>query len=444
MTPVPGPRGRFLVGVLPEFRRDPAGFLLRTARDYGPLSAFRLGQQQTYLVNHPDLIREVLQTQARRFVKSKSTERIKVVLGEGLLTSEGEFHLRQRRLAQPAFYQPRLASYAAVMSEEAERACAGWRPGQSVSVDQTMMALTLRIVTRTLFSAQLEEDHAEVGEAVTGLLKLFPLLVLPFSEYLHRIPILPVSRQMLAARARLDAIVYRIIRERRASGESGNDLLGMLLAARDEEDGQTMSDRQVRDEVLTLFLAGHETTAVALTWTWWLLSLHPETERRLHAELDQVLGGRPPALADYAELRFTEQVLAESMRLFPPAWAMGRRAIEPVELGGHRLPANSVCIVSPYVLHRTPEYWPEPERFNPDRFRPEAREARHRLAYLPFGAGPRICIGERFAWMEGVLALATIARKWRLASTGEKPLVPEPLITLRPRGGFTATVIPRS
>lgn len=433
MKPVPGDKGRFLLGWLPEFRRAPAGFLLEMARRHGPIAGFRLGPQQTYLVNHPDYIREILQTQSRKLVKSRSTERIKVVLGEGLLTNEGASHLRQRRLAQPAFYRARLESYAAVMAEEAGRLAEGLRPGEVFEMDRAMMALTLAVVTRTLFSAAAEVDAQAVGEAVNDLLKMFPLLVMPFSEHLHRVPVLPASRRMLSARDRLDRIVYGLIRGRRASGVDQDDLLGMLLAARDEEDGAGMSDKQVRDEVLTIFLAGHETTAVALTWTWWLLSRHPGVEARLHEEVDRVLGGRTATLADYERMPYCEQVVAESMRLYPPAWAMGRRAVEEVEFDGFVFPINSVFIVSPYVTHRTAEYWPDPERFNPDRFAPEAREARPKLVYLPFGFGPRICIGERFAWMEAVLALATLAQRWRFRPVAGQTMTPEPLVTLRPK-----------
>jgi cytochrome P450 len=432
------------LGYLPEFRRGPALFLESMARQYGPVANFRLGPQNCYLVTHPDWIRDLLVTHASSLVKSRSTERLKIVLGEGLLTSEGTRHQRQRRLLQPAFHRPRLSEYATIMAEEAHRAGERFRDGQPADLDREMMRLTLAIVARSLFSAGVDEDARLVGESVDDLLKLFPWLVLPFSEHLQRIPWLPVSRRIATARSRLDSVVLRIVRQRRAAPDAGNDLLGLLLNARDEDDGAGMDDTQVRDEVLTLFLAGHETTAVGITWAWYLLAHHPQAESRLHEEVDRVLQGRPPRLEDVERLAYAERVFAEAIRLYPPAWAMGRRAVEPVPVGPYSIPAGSILILSPYVTQRNPELWPDPEAFDPNRFLPEAREARHRFAYFPFGGGPRICIGERFAWMEAVMILATLAQRWRFEALSREPLHADPLITLRPRGGFRVIARRRS
>ncbi len=395
----------------------------------------RLGPQDAYLLNHPDYIRDVLVTNQRLFTKSRIMQRSKVLLGEGLLTSEGDFHLRQRRLVQPAFHRERLEAYAAVMAGLATSAGDRWRPGEELRIDQEMMRLTLSIAGRALFNADVADEAGEIGRALTDIFGMFNRLTLPFATLLLRLP-LPSSRRFERARARLDETVYRIIRERRASGVDAGDLLSMLLLASDEDGSVGMTDQQVRDEVLTLFIAGHETTAVALTWTWYLLSLNPECERKLHDELERVLGGRTPSLADLPDLRYTEMVLAESMRLYPPAWAISRLAQANYEAGGVPIPAGSVCLMSQYVTHRDERFFPDPERFEPERFVPELREARPRFAYFPFGGGTRVCIGERFAWMEGVLVLAAIAQKWKFRLVPGHPVVPLPVITLRTKHGI--------
>jgi len=425
------------------FRRDPLGFLRRMAQDYGDIAYFRLGPQHAYLLNHPDFIRDVLVTRQSNFTKSRALQRARVLLGEGLLTSEGEFHLRQRRLVQPAFHRPRLIGYARAMSEIAIRTRERWRGGETLDVAHEMMRLTLAVVGKTLFSADVEAEAGEIGEALTSVLHMFNLLMMPFSEYLEKLP-LPSVRRFEKARGRLDRTIYGIIEERRASGEDRGDLLSMLLMARDEDGSGGMTDRQVRDEALTLFLAGHETTANALTWTWYLLSGHPECERKLHEEVDRVLSGRAPGFDDLPELRYTEMVFAEAMRLYPPAWAIGRKAIEPFEMGGYKIPKGAILISSPYVTQRDARFFPEPDRFDPERWTPEARDSRPKFSYYPFGGGARLCIGERFAWMEGVLVLAAIAQKWRLRLVPGHPVAPLPLITLRTKYGMQMTVEERS
>lgn len=429
----PGPRGGLPGRQLLSFRRDPTAHLSRMAARWGDVSLFHVGPRRMYLLAHPDLVREVLVTQNRNFIKSLALQRARVLLGHGLLTSEGEHHLRQRRLAQPAFHRERIAGYGETMVALTERTSAAWRDGEIIDASREMNRLTLAIAGKTLFGADVEGEADEIGRALTDALGLFTRLTNPLGPLLDRLPV-PGTLRMRRARARLDATIYAIIAARRASGEDTGDLLSMLLAARDEEgDGGGMSDEQLRDEVLTLFLAGHETTANALAWTWHLLSRHPEAEARLHAEAD-ALGG-PPAPADLARLPWTRAVLAESMRLFPPAWAVGREPLEDFEAGGYRVRAGSVVLLSPWVVHRDARFFPEPLRFLPERWTPEMEAALPRMAYFPFGGGPRKCIGEAFAWMEGTLVLAALARRWRLRATSGAEPGTEALITLRPRGG---------
>jgi cytochrome P450 len=435
----PGPRNRLAIPGLLRFRRDPTGFLERVARRHGDVAHFRFGRRRLYLLSHPDHVRDVLVARHRNFIKSYALQRSRVLLGEGLLTSEGEFHLRQRRLSQPAFHRDRIDGYGRVMAEAAARTGERWRDGATIDMAADMARLTLAIVGRTLFDADVEDEADELGRALTDAMILFDRLTIPFTEWLDRLP-LPSNRRFFRARDRLDATIYRMIEEHRRGDDRG-DLLSMLLQARDEEgDGGRMTDQQLRDEALTLFLAGHETTANALTWTWYLLSQHPHAEERLHAELDAVLGGRAPQPEDLPRLAYARGVLAESMRLFPPAWVIGRQPREDFEIGGYRIPAGTIVMMSPWVIQRDPRFWPEPLRFDPGRWTPEAEAARHRFAYFPFGAGPRKCIGEGFAWMEGTLVLAALAQRWRARLVPGHPVERQPLITLRPRHGMRMTL----
>src|SRR5205085_7639304 len=354
----------------------------------------------------------------------------------GLLTSEAEFHRRQRRLAQPAFHHKRSQAYATGMAEYGARHRERWQDGQTLDVAQEMMGLTLAIVGKTLFDADVEGEAKEIGRALSDIMHMFDRLTTPFPWLLELLP-LPSNFRFARARARLDETIYRIINERRATGEDRGDLLSMLLLATDTEgDGTGMSDRQLRDEAMTIFLAGHETTANALTWTWYLLSQHPEVEARLHEEIATVLQGRLPTAEDFPRLRYAEMVLAEAMRLYPPAWAIGRRAIADYPIGEYTVPARAIVLMSPYVMHRTPRYYPEPFRFDPERWTAEAREARPKFAYFPFGGGPRVCIGEGFAWMEGVLLIATIAQAWQMRLAPGQQVAPQPMITLRAKNGI--------
>ena len=438
----PGPRTRWPGRNMYFLSRDPLNFLTRMAREYGDIVGFRSATQRVFLLNHPDYVRDLLVTHHERFIKGRALQRAKRLLGNGLLTSESEFHRRQRRLAQPAFHRQRINAYGRVMVELASKTSERWRDGQMLDISGEMMRLTLAVVGKTLFDADVESDADEVGAALTDVMELFGYLMLPFSEFLERLP-LPPQRRFARARARLDAIIYRIIEERRLSGRDRGDLLSMLLFAVDEEGDRTgMTNEQLRDEVMTLFLAGHETTANLLTWTFHLLAENPEAEDALHAELDAVLeGGRTPTVEDLQALRYTEMVVAETMRLYPPAWAIGRLAIADHEVGGYRIPKGALVLVSPYVMHRDPRFFPEPQRFRPERFTQEAKEARPQFAYFPFGGGVRRCIGEGFAWTEGALLLATLARRWRLRPAPGHAVRAQPRITLRPgKGGVPMTL----
>jgi cytochrome P450 len=438
----PGPRARWFGEHVLALKRNRLEFLQRMAR-HGDVAHVRIGPQPVYLFRHPDAIKEILVTQHRNFIKGRGLQRAKRLLGEGLLTSEGAFHLRQRRLAQPAFHRQRIAGYAATMAAYAERAAARWRDGQETDIAEEMMRLTLAIAGKTLFDADVEDEAEEIGEALTAALEMFSLALLPGAELMDRLP-LPHTRRFNRARARLDAVVYRMIDERRASGEDRGDLLSMLMLARDTDgDGGAMTDEQVRDEAMTILLAGHETTANALAWTWDLLGRHEAVEHRLHAEAD-ALGSRPLGMDDVAHLPYTRMVLAESMRLYPPAWVVGYRAVNACTVADWDIPPRALCVMSQFIVHRDERWFPDPERFDPERWTPERQAERPRFAYFPFGGGPRQCIGEQFAWTEGVLLLATIARRWRIRPLRHAMAEPYPVFTLRPGGGVPVRFEPRS
>lgn len=428
----PGPQPRWIGGSLRDFRANPLAFLTRCAAEYGDFVYFRAAHQHMYFANSPELVNEVLVNKNALFMKSRILQRAKALLGEGLLTNEGASHLRQRRLVQPAFHRDRLVRYASDMSELAVNARARFASDTVVDIDREMMRLTLAIVCKTLFSTEVEADTARVGEAMTALIEMMPVLMIPGSQYIQHLP-LPMFRRFKRAGETLDRTVYKIIEARRASKEDKGDLLSMLLMSVDEDGG--MTDKQVRDEALTLFIAGHETTATALTWAWLLLAQHPAAEAKMHAEIDRVLGDRAPAFDDVPALRYTTNVLAETMRLYPPAWAIGRMATAPLELAGYEIPKGSILLLSPYTMHRDPRWWPSPEAFQPERWETEDA-ARPKFAYYPFGGGPRLCIGERFAWMEGVIVLAALSRAWRFRRADAAPVQTSPMLTLRLKGGL--------
>jgi cytochrome P450 len=429
----PGPRARFFgLAAYPAFSGDRIGALAKLAREYGDVVLFRLGRQRMALLNHPDYVEDVLVTRARLFKKGRALERAKRLLGEGLLTAEGEAHLRQRRLVQPSFHRQRVEGYARAMVAHAARTAERWRDGGEIDVAAEMTQLTLTIVGDTLFGTDVESDARSIREALTDVFDIFPMTMSPLGPLLERLP-LPVVRRSRRAQATLDRVIYRIIEQRRKDPGDRGDLLSMLLLAKDDEqNGARMTDTQVRDEAMTLFLAGHETTANALTWAWHLLAQHPQVERRLHEELDAVVGDRLPRADDAANLPYTRRVLAEVMRCYPPAWGIGRRAIEDVEIGGYTIPCGTIVLLSQYLLHHDARFFPEPERFDPDRWLPEHQRTRPRFAYFPFGGGNRVCVGESFAWTEGILVLATLARQWQLERVETTPVPMKAMLTLRP------------
>jgi cytochrome P450 len=423
---------------LPEIRllrRDPLK-LLERVKAHGDVAWVRVGPVDLYLLSHPDDVKDVLVTNHRRFTKGMWLNEVKALLGEGLVTSDGEFHRRQRRLVQPAFHHQRLPGYAQRMVEFAERSAGRFVDGAELSMDEAMNELTLAIVAKTLFDTDVEhEDAQQVRESLAVGLELYNmstnwLEANPQEDRFQE----PQYRKALDT---LDGLVYGMIEERRRSGADRGDLLSMLVLARDEEEGgRTMTDVQIRDEAMTLVLAGHETTANALTWTWYLLSQNPEAEEAFHAELDEVLGGRAPTMDDLPALPYTRMVMAESMRLYPPVPRLGRRAVEDHEVGGYVIPAGSLVSVSQYLIQRDARWWPEPERFDPQRWTPEASAERPKFAYFPFGGGVRLCIGEEFAWMEGILILAAVGRRWRFRLVPAHPVETLMTITLRPKHGM--------
>jgi cytochrome P450 len=428
----PGPRSRFPGEPLFAFRRDALGYLTAAAREYGDVAHLRLGSKRIFLLNHPDYVKDVLVTHHRRFT-GLAFEAGKRIIGEGLLSAQGEAHRRQRRLVQPAYHRERVAAYGATMVEHARRWGERQRDGDVVAIRGEMMRLTLGVIGETMFGTSDDSAAEEVRELIDAALALFGPITFAFARLVERLPT-PAARRFGRARDRFDARVYRMLHERRASGADRGDLLSMLLLAQDAEgDGAGLSDGQVRDEVVTIFLAGHETTASALTWAWSLLAQHPAVEARMHAEVDAVLGGRVPTAADLPRLPYTSGVFAEALRLYPPAAMIFRRALEEHPVGEWVIPKDGTVILSQYVLHRDARFFPDPELFDPDRWRPGATAARPRYAYFPFGGGPRVCIGEGFALLEGTLVLATIAQRWRATLLdGARPPAIDPLRQTRP------------
>jgi cytochrome P450 len=452
----PGPRTWVPGGHFLAFRRDPLAFFTRTAREHGDIAQFGFGPQRVYLVSHPDWIEDILVTSARKFMKGIALQRAKRLLGEGLLTSEGQVHLRQRRTIQPLFHRQQVQGFAEAMVRHAVRWRDSLTDGQVLDLTDHMGALTLAIVGETLFSADVQQDADEVRDALTDAVQSFAYAVLPGIELVEQLPI-PIFVRVRKARERLDRIILRVIAERRTSapstghpapgtrhearGTNRPDLIAMLLAARDPENPAEpgMSDQQIRDEAMTIFLAGHETTANAMAWTWHLLGDTPAVAARLHEEVDGVTGGRVPAVEDVPKLAYARAIIAESMRLFPPAWTMGRKALEAHAIGGYEIEPNALVLTSQWVVHRDPRWWPEAEAFRPERWRESGIgdqgsgiRARPKFAFFPFGGGARLCIGESFAWTEAILLLATIAQRWRFEPV--TPPTPEPRITLRPAG----------
>lgn len=443
-TPVhgrpPGPSRKAFKQV--GFYLNPLQFLVGLQRKYGDLVSFHFMHYEAILISDPELIREVLVTQHAKFIKGPALQRSRVFLGDGLLTNEGASHLRQRKLMQPAFYHDRLRSYGTTMVELSARQMEQWRQRKldqkAFDMREEMVTLTQAIITKTLYSADVSAQSEPLTRAISDLFVLFRFLRLPGGQGIRKFPIL--GKRLLKAEKKLDGLMYELLAERRGSQVDHGDLLSMLL--RKNAEGEAMDDKQIRDEMLTLFIAGHETTANALTWTWKLLAQNPEAEQLFHRELDQVLAGRLPEFDDLDRLPYTRAVLSESMRLFPPAWLVVRQAKGPFRLGSYGFPAGTVCMMAEWIMHRHPAYWSEPDRFMPERWLVEGD--RPKLAYFPFGAGPRLCIGERFAWMEGVLVLAAMGSQWqfRMRKPHAEPRM-EPSLTLRPKGGLAMVACKR-
>jgi cytochrome P450 len=437
---LPKPRELPLIGSVHRRFRSPLNFFVELQREFGDAARFRLFNERFLLLNDPALVNEVLVTKQDSFRKGRALEGARLFLGDSLLVSEGAAHTRQRRLIQPAFHRGRIAGYARVMAEKA----AQWRDarhaGEEFDAAQQMNHLTLEVVGETLFGSQVGNQAQEIAGALSEVVENFSRMLLPFWSLLRHVPT-ERNRRLARAQQKLDAIILGLIAQRRAENRDRGDLLSMLLAAEDaDQPDKRLTDREIRDQALTLFLAGHETTANALAWTWHLLALHEAERQRMKKELDEVLGdGRLPGLEDMPRLRYTTAVVSESMRLLPPVWVVGRRAVEDVTIGDIAVPRRTIVIMSQYVVHRDARFWPDPERFLPERWLTEAPE-RPKFAYFPFGGGGRVCIGESFAWAEGVLMLAVMARRWRLEPVAGHPVEFNPTVTLRPKHGLRMVV----
>ena len=438
-TSPPGPKGLPLLGSLIGFARDPLGFLTSCSRQYGDVVAFRTAGQLMLVLTCPREIERVLVKEHQNFPKNEHFWRqVTALFGNGLLTSKGTFWQRQRRLAAPAFAGSMLATYADAMVRESLLTAEGWRAGDVRDVHADMMALSLRIAAKALFGTEIEEDVLAIDDALNDILAELASRVVRPILIPDAVP-LPGHVRYRRALRRIDAIVARIVAERRSSSAASSDFLSSLMEARDE-DGTAMSDRQLRDEVITFLLAGHETTALVLSWTIHLLSRHPEIERVLAAEIENVVGRRSVTMDDVPRLRFTEHTITESMRLYPPAWAIGREARSDCQIGGFQVRGGTPILISPWVLHRDPRFFDEPEAFRPERWHQGLAHRLPRFAYMPFGGGPRICIGNRFAMIEAVLILTTLVQRLRFVDDTNSPVSPIPSMTLRPRGGVRVMI----
>jgi cytochrome P450 len=434
-----GPRGNTLAGSLLDMGADPLGFLTRCARDYGDLVPLQLGLTPACLVNSPDLIESVLRDR-ETFIKSRGFRVLKTLLGEGLLTAEGESWFWQRKLAQPVFHQKRIQGYGQIMVDYTSQTLDDWNDGDTLDIHREMMQLTLRIVMKCIFDKDVDEGQAStVAHALDVAMDWFEnkrkqgFLVW---EWFPR----PENIRYRQAIAEMDEAIYALIRERRETPDESGDLLTMLMQAEDEATGERMDDKLLRDEVATLMLAGHETTANALSWTWMLLSQNPQVWERLHSELESVLQGRPPTINDLPQLQYTGNVIKESMRLYPPVSLLGREVAEDTTLGDYAVPKGMVLLLSQWVMHRSPDYFDDAETFRPERWDNNLEKSLPRGVYFPFGDGPRICIGKGFAQMEASLLLATIAQRFRVEVVPEFEIVPQPSITLRPETGIQVTL----
>lgn len=442
MSQIPGPKGHWLMGSFSEFQNDALGFLTRSAETYADIFRFRMGPIPIYVVNNPDYLHQIFVKDADKFYKASITKKaVYKLIGNGLVLSEGDFWKRQRKLAAPAFHVKRIASYADVMVNLTLDTLSGWDDGATRDIEQEMTALTLRIATKTLFDADTSGVALPVAEAMHVVQEVLAKRLRSPLAPPDWVPT-PDNKRVSEAIATLDRVIADLIAERRASGEDRGDLLSMLLLARDDE-GNGMSDQQLRDEVITLFVAGHETTAKLMAWIWYTLSENPEIEAQLIEEMDSALAGRTPTLHDLAQLPYNDMVVKEALRLYPPAWIISREPVEDVTLGSYTLKKGSTIFISPYLAHRNPDYFPDPERFIPERFAPGAEKQVPTHAYIPFGGGPRICIGNNFAIMEARLILATILQRYQLRVVPGHKVEVVPLLTLCPANGMPMQISQR-
>jgi len=435
----PGPRGQFLLGSTRDFQRDPLNFIQHVAREYGPVARFRLAHVAFNLVSHPEGIQQVLQGNNHNYIKGEFFDPVRQMAGDGLFASEGAHWLRQRRLMQPAFHRQRIAGFAEIMVRQTGNMLESWeslaRSSEPVDISHEFTELTMRIIAETMFSTRLAEDVHLISNALTYLLAdLNFRFQVPFYPRIS----FPTPRNLRAQKAlrAIDEVLYPIIRERRQNKGQHNDLLQMLMDARDDETGEAMTDQNLRNEVITMFVAGHETTAVLLTWLFHILSAEPEWETRLVDEVTAALQGRIPGFEDLPNFPTLRMAIDETLRLYPPLWITNRNAVQDDNICGYRIQAGEVAGIAPYVTHRLPEYWPDPERFDPLRFRPEMIASRPRFAYLPFGGGPRQCIGNNFAIVEAQLIFALLAPRYRLQALSHQLVQLEPTATLRPKDGL--------
>ncbi|WP_100374272.1 cytochrome P450 [Bacillus sp. FJAT-45037] len=436
----PGPKGHWLTGSLRDFKANPLQFLTTQAEEFGPISKFRFGPQHVYFINDPDLIKEILVTKQKSFTKSRDIQMLKTVVGEGLLTSEKDVHMKQRRLIQPAFKKNHIIQYAQDMIDTTSRYVEDWQDGTERNITNDMMSIALGIITKTMFNMEIRTGADLIEEPMDTVMRLgvkrmrsiFPLPLWAPTE---------TNKKLKQAVAELDHILFSIINERRLESGDHTDLLGILMSARDEEDGSGMSDTQLRDELMTIFLAGHETTANLLSWTFYLLSEHPEVDQKLYEEISEVTNGGPITPEHFMQLPYAQHVISESMRLYPPAYVIGRQVEQDVEIGPYLLRKGSMVLMSQYVMHRNPTFYKDPDAFVPERFENNFLKKMPAYAYFPFGGGPRVCIGNHFAMMEATLALACIVEKYRLTIAPDHHTVkPQPLVTLRPKKGLSMNV----
>lgn len=436
----PGPKSRYPLENLIAFSRDIIGFISKMADEYGDASYFRIGPERVVLLNHPDYIKEVLTTQNHKFVKGRPLELAKSLLGEGILTSEGATHHCHSRMIQPAFHRGKVESYVPHITDSIKAMTGRWEDGKQVDMKFEMTQLSTIIAGKTLFNENVEKVSPEIINALDTATNLFGRVLVPCSEYFLKLP-LPGNLRFNKAKKRLDQLIYGIMEKRRSDKEKFDDLLTMLMFPyedRSQESGLT--DLEIRDEALTLFLTAFDTTSTALIWTWYLLSQHPDVEQRLHKEIEEVLGRRTPELADIGNLQFTRKVFTEAMRLYPPTYIISRQALEDVIIGGYLIPKRSTVLVSPYLIHRNPRYYEDPDSFNP-----AIREVpdRSSFRYFPFSAGPRMCIGEPMAWIQGILVLAMVSQNWKCRLEQGYPVEVQPLMNLKVRDGLKMNLIKR-